>query len=99
MIKRSQEDAILAKFHKGKAILLFGARQCGKSTLVEALLQNQGAEWLYLNADEADVRESLTNTTSAKLKGITGINKIVFIDEAQRIPNIGLTLKFRTPDL
>jgi predicted AAA+ superfamily ATPase len=77
--------------------LLFGARQCGKSTLVEGLLSN--TDHLYLNGDEADVRDILSNTTSTKLKALTGQKKIVFIDEAQRIPEIGLTIKLFTDQL
>jgi hypothetical protein len=52
-----------------------------------------------LNGDEADVREILTNTTSTKLKALAGDHKIVFIDEAQRVSNIGLTLKLFTDQL
>jgi predicted AAA+ superfamily ATPase len=48
---------------------------------------------LYFNGDDADVREILTNTTATKLKLVVGNKKIIFIDEAQRISNIGLTLK------
>ncbi len=66
---------------------------------MDALLEGQGQEWLYLNGDDADVREALTNTTTAKLKNIAGNKKIVFIDEAQRIPNIGLTLKLFTDQI
>ncbi len=88
-----------SRLFKGKAILIFGPRQCGKSTLVASLLKKQELEWLYLNGDEADVREALTNTTTARLKGITGNKKIVFIDEAQRITNIGLTLKLFTDQI
>jgi predicted AAA+ superfamily ATPase len=70
-----------------------------KSTLIENLLASQDQEWLYLNGDEADVREMLTNTTSTKLKNITGNKTIVFIDEAQRITNIGITLKIFTDQI
>jgi predicted AAA+ superfamily ATPase len=91
------QTAIHDRFFKNKAILLFGPRQCGKSTLIETLLA--GKEYLYLNGDDADVREILSNTTSTKLSAITGRHTIVFIDEAQRIPNIGLTLKIFTDRL
>jgi uncharacterized protein len=84
---------------KGKALLIFGPRQCGKSTLVENLLRTMGLDYLYLNGDEADVREVLTKTTSTRLKTLIGKNTIVFIDEAQRIPNVGLTLKLFTDQL
>jgi len=77
--------------------LLFGPRQCGKSTLVETMLGN--SDHYYMNGDEVDVREALSNTTSTKLKAIIGNKKVVFIDEAQRIPNIGLTLKLFTDQL
>lgn len=77
-------------------MLIFGARQTGKSTLAEILLTKQEKEWLTLNGDDADVRELLTNTTATKLKAIIGNKKIVLIDEAQRIKNIGLTLKLIT---
>ncbi|MFI5139173.1 MAG: ATP-binding protein [Sphingobacteriales bacterium] len=97
MIKRILQTAIQDRFFKNKAILLFGPRQCGKSTLIESLLT--GKEYLYLNGDDADVRETLSNTTSTKLSAIIGRHTIVFIDEAQRIPNIGLTLKIITDRL
>lgn len=99
MISRQLKKTIRNRFFKGKAILLFGARQCGKSTLVETLLQEQNEDWLYMNGDDADVREMLTDTTATKLRAITGNRKIVFIDEAQRINDIGLTLKLFTDQL
>ncbi|WP_256010783.1 AAA family ATPase [Desertivirga xinjiangensis] len=97
MITRRITEAIENRLFKGKAILIFGPRQSGKSTLVESILQDK--EHLYLNGDDADVRDILTNTTAAKLKAIIGKNKILFIDEAQRIPNIGLTLKLFTDQI
>src|SRR5882757_6577490 len=97
MIVRALQSTIEKKLFKGKAIIVFGPRQCGKSTLVEAILAN--TDYLYLNGDEADVRETLSNTTSTKLKAIIGNRKVIFIDEAQRIPNIGLTLKLITDQI
>ncbi|MVT07219.1 ATP-binding protein [Chitinophaga tropicalis] len=99
MIKRILETKIQQRLFKGKAVIIFGPRQSGKSTLTEALLNAQEKEWLYMNGDDADVRELLTNTTSAKLSAIMGNKKLVFIDEAQRIMNIGLTLKLFTDQL
>jgi uncharacterized protein len=99
MIQRLFQEELKKRMFQGKAILLFGSRQCGKSTLTEHFLKELNEPFLYLNGDEADVREILTNTTSAKLKALAGNNKIVFIDEAQRIPNIGITLKLFTDRL
>ena len=97
MIVRALQNILQKKLFKGKAILLFGPRQCGKSTLIEAMLGS--TDHYYLNGDEADVREILSNTTSTKLKAIIGNKKVVFIDEAQRIPNVGLTLKLFTDQI
>ena len=99
MILRLIQKEMEKRLFKGKAILLFGPRQSGKSTVVNELLKNLGQPFLYLNGDEADVRETLTNTTSTRLKALVGANKMVFIDEAQRISNIGLTLKLFTDQL
>jgi predicted AAA+ superfamily ATPase len=97
IVKRVLQAEIEKKLFKGKAILIFGPRQSGKSTLVESLLQ--GKEYLYLNGDDADVRDILTNTTATNLKSVIGKHRILFIDEAQRVSNIGLTLKLITDQI
>lgn len=99
MIPRTLETSLKKRLFKGKALIIFGARQTGKSTLAETLLNNQDKEWLTLNGDDADVRDLLTNTTATRLKAIIGTNEIVLIDEAQRIKNIGLTLKLVTDQI
>lgn len=99
MIARLLQNSLEKRLFKGKALLLFGARQTGKSTLVNNILNTQKLDWMSLNGDDADVREILTNTTATKLKAITGNKKLLLIDEAQRIANIGLTLKLITDQL
>lgn len=93
MIPRAIASSFSAHFFKGKAILLFGPRQSGKTTLVKFILKDRGEKILQLNGDEPDVRDTLASVTSTQLKTIVGGARIVFIDEAQRIQNIGLTLK------
>ena len=92
-IHRQILQSIKERMFRNKAILILGPRQVGKSTLCESLLKEIGVPWLYLNGDEADVRAELTDATSARLRNIIGEKKVLFIDEAQRIPGIGLTLK------
>lgn len=99
MISRLIEKQIENDLFKGKAILLIGPRQSGKTTLMEALLARQNQPVITFNGDEMDIREILSNTTSTRLRSLIGKNKIVFIDEAQRIANIGLTLKLFTDQL
>jgi len=93
MISRLHIERIVSRLFKGKAVLLFGPRQVGKTTLAKQLADATQLPYLWLNGDEADVRELLTNTTSTKLKSLFGNRKLIVIDEAQRIENIGLTLK------
>ena len=64
MIKRKLQNSIQQHLFKGKAILLFGSRQTGKTTLVEQIANETGIKTSYLNADESDIREMLTQTTS-----------------------------------
>jgi predicted AAA+ superfamily ATPase len=99
MIFRTLQNEIESRLFKGKAILLFGPRQTGKSTLIHAILSAQEKSFLYLNGDEADVRDILSETTSTKLRNLVGPHPLVFIDEAQRIPGIGLTLKLFTDQI
>lgn len=75
-----------------KAIILMGPRQVGKTTFLNELLENE-RNILHWNGDDPDVREMLKNATTALLKSLVGKAKIVCIDEAQRIENIGLCLK------
>ncbi len=98
-INRNIEEDIKKRFFKGKAIIIYGPRQSGKTTLVENLLKKNWKEVLYLNGDEADVRESLSKSTSTKLKNLTLNKKFVFIDEAQRIEDIGIVIKLFTDQI
>ena len=99
MISRITIENIDKKLFKGKAILLFGARQVGKTTLLKHLMETRSEPVLRINGDEPDVREALKKITSSQLRTYIGNHKILFIDEAQRIPNIGLTLKLITDNI
>jgi len=93
MIKRNIQNRIENCFFKGKAVILYGARQVGKTTLIREIQKKHTEESLYINCDEPDLRVALTDVTSTELKSIVGSKRLVFIDEAQRVKNIGLTLK------
>ncbi len=77
----------------GKAVVIYGARQVGKTTLMQEIERSTGVSSLYLNCDEPDVRQALTDKTSTALKSFIGKTRLVLIDEAQRVTNIGITLK------
>lgn len=74
-------------------MILYGARQVGKTTLVKELISRFQGPSCYLNCDEPDVRNALESRTSTELKHFLGSARLVVIDEAQRVGDIGLTLK------
>ena len=93
LVRRTLQDMIEQHLFGRKAILLIGARQVGKSTLLEQVVKDRTEQILRLNCDEPEVREMLTNINSQQLRLLIGSHKIVLIDEAQRVTNVGLTLK------
>ena len=92
MIERILSKKISALLDGRKAITIMGARQVGKSTLLQMML-GERKDVMWLNGDEPDIVEILGNMTSPRLKAMIGNNTIIVIDEAQRIPDIGLRLK------
>lgn len=98
MIKRLAEKNILEKLKTGKAIIVLGPRQTGKTTLVKKVLNELG-DYLFLNCDNTIVKSQLEQANKQKIRQIIGKKKIVFIDEAQRVNNIGITLKLITDEM
>ncbi len=78
--------------NSGKAIIVLGPRQTGKTTLMMEICEEY-AGFLTLNCDDPGVRAQLENATQQRLRQLIGNHKLLFIDEAQRVVNIGLTLK------
>lgn len=93
IISRHIEAKLQKSLFGGKAIVVYGARRVGKTTLIKKLQEQYKDDSLYLNCDEPDVRRALTDKTSLELVTFIGSKKLVLIDEAQRVRNIGLTLK------
>jgi predicted AAA+ superfamily ATPase len=93
MITRTLTEQIRAKLNSQKALIVYGARQTGKTTLIRSVLPEISENVLYLNGDDTDVRELFSSYSSTQLKAIIGKNDTVFIDEAQRIKEIGLIIK------
>lgn len=95
MIKRAMQNVISQRLFKGKAIVLIGARQVGKTTLIKEIFPNQN-DLLWFNADDLPVRDFFSNVTIERFRSVIGKNKIVVVDEAQRIENVGIKMKLIT---
>lgn len=92
-IQRLLQDKLTRKLQDPKAIILFGPRQVGKSTLLKHYANRFQEPILWWNGDDADIREMLGSPSATKLKTLIGKAKTVVIDEAQRILNIGICIK------
>lgn len=92
MINRIINNSIASDFFQGKVIVILGPRQVGKTTLLSQLSIPKD-ETLWLNCDNMDDREALTDKTTSELQQLVGLKRYVVIDEAQRVRDIGLTLK------
>ncbi len=99
MIPRTQEQNIRQRLDKGKAIIVTGPRQVGKTTLVRQISESLGRKTLWLTGDDPEARSLLDQISLARLKNIVGSHKVVVVDEAQRFTNAGLMLKLFTDHL
>lgn len=91
-IHRILYQTIQDQCFKGRIILITGPRRVGKSTLIHHLCKQYG-NYLFLDGDDPAVRTMLDTPNFEQIRLLVGNYKLIFIDEAQRIKNIGLTLK------
>ena len=98
MITRILESHINSLLGSNKAIIIMGARQVGKSTLLNILLSSRD-DIMWMNGDDPDIQQLFSQMTSTRIRTLVGNSHILVIDEAQRIPNIGLRLKLITDQL
>ena len=92
-ISRYLKSTILNKIGKNKVILLFGTRRVGKTWLIEQITAEANIAYLFLNGEDQDIQSLLATRTAANYKRILGNSKLLVIDEAQVIPEIGKILK------
>lgn len=94
LIQRSiQNDLAKALQQQNKIVIIYGARQVGKTTLVRQLLKGLPYRSLYVNADLQQYQRALSSRNLELMKELIGKNELLFIDEAQNITDIGINLK------
>lgn len=93
MVNRKILEDIEKTLFKGKAIIVYGPRQSGKTTLCKMLTKKYTKKVKWLNGDESDIIDLFRKPTSISLGRIVQNIEILIIDEAQRIENIGLCIK------
>jgi predicted AAA+ superfamily ATPase len=90
---RDLTQIVIKKLQPNKVVIVFGARRVGKTMLVKEILQHINEPVLYLNGEDINVHTKLANRSIENYKQLLGSNRFLYIDEAQKIPEIGLKLK------
>ena len=93
MINRILFDKILSSLRPGKVVVLLGARRVGKTFLIKEIIKRVSEPYLFLNGEEFSTRELLERRTVKNYLAVLGDKKLLIIDEAQKIPEIGNILK------
>jgi len=98
-IQRTLFRIALEKIGSGKAIIILGPRQSGKTTLLRELEAKAGKRTRWLDCDVMEIREALSTTNPERLRRLVADAEMLFIDEAQRVRDIGITLKIFTDQI
>lgn len=93
IFERKQLKNLKRMLQPNKAVVVYGSRRVGKTTLLKAFLEENKDPFILLNGDDVETRVALNVQSAAKLKNLIGDKKLVIIDEAQKVENIGLNLK------
>lgn len=98
-LQRDIADSILKKIQPNKVVIVFGARRVGKTVLVKEILGRLNEPILSLNGEDINVHDKLAIRSVENYKQLIGSYKVLFIDEAQKIPDIGLKLKLMVDEI
>ena len=93
MITRKIESVILESLVPGKVVILLGARRTGKTVLLKKIVSMISEPGIFFNGEDFEVQRLLENRSIANYERILGTTKLLVIDEAQKVPEIGKILK------
>jgi predicted AAA+ superfamily ATPase len=98
-LKRNLTNDIIQKIQPNKVVIVFGARRVGKTVLVKEILDSLNEPVLSLNGEDINVHDKLSIRSVENYKRLLGSYKVLYIDEAQKIPDIGLKLKLMVDEI
>ncbi len=92
-IKQKQLENLKKALAHGKVVVIYGARRTGKTTLLQQFLQGIDEPYLLVSGEDIIVQGYLASQSIEKLAAFVGANRLLIVDEAQKVPNIGTNLK------
>lgn len=92
-IKQKQLDNLRSALTPGKAVVIYGARRTGKTTMLQQFLRGVDEPYLLVSGEDINVQGYLSSQSIEKLSAFVGANRLLVVDEAQKVPNIGANLK------
>lgn len=92
-LKRDIQEVIIENLHPQKVLVLVGPRRVGKTVLIKQIIEKTQLPYLLLNGEDFSVVETLQRRSIRNYQNLLGGKKLLLIDEAQRIPEIGAILK------
>jgi len=98
-LKREITDSVIKKLQPNKVVIVFGARRVGKTVLVKEILAQLEEPILSLNGEDINVHDKLAIRSVENYKQLIGSYRVLYIDEAQKIPEIGLKLKLMVDEI
>jgi predicted AAA+ superfamily ATPase len=92
-IRQRHLENLKTSVKQGKVVVIYGARRTGKTTLVNEFLKGEKEPCLLVSGEDITVQGYLSSQSIEKLKAFVGVNRLLVVDEAQKVQNIGLNLK------
>jgi len=92
-IKQRQLENLRKALAPGKVVVIYGARRTGKTTLLHQFLKDVDESHLLVSGEDITVQEYLASQSIEKLSAFVGANRLLLVDEAQKVSNIGTNLK------
>lgn len=99
LIRRIIEDQVIKNLVPQKVVILLGPRRVGKTVLINQVIHHLKEPYLFLNGEDFAVIEILSRRSVQHYKNLLGDKRVLLIDEAQKVPEIGKVLKLMVDEI
>ena len=99
ILTRSIENQVIKSLAPNKVVILLGPRRVGKTVLIRQIIERLEEPYLLLNGEDVDVRKRIEHRSKQHYLNVLGSKRILIIDEAQKIPEVGRILKLMVDEI